>query len=279
MVSKLAKKKNEEAPKGAPAWMATFSDLMNLLLCFFVLLFSMSTVDAQKWEQVVNSLTSSFSIFEKGSTGIQDGQLVSNGVSQLENLGDELNDEGKSEEKNDKEQEVTSLEQAQELLDEKKKEQVEDMYEEISEMVEQNKIDNYVSVGMDENFQYVKISIYGAVLFDSGKAAVKPEARKVLNKVGTILKMYKKQLIKIQGHTDNVPMTNTSVYDNNFQLSTARANAVAEYLIEHSKLQGKNIEPSGRGEYEPVADNSTAQGRAKNRRVEFKIYSDLSNER
>ena len=58
----MARKKQEEAPKGSPAWMATFSDLMNLLLCFFVLLFSMSTVDAEKFEMVVASLQSSFSV-------------------------------------------------------------------------------------------------------------------------------------------------------------------------------------------------------------------------
>lgn len=58
----MAKKKQEEAPKGSPAWMATFSDLMNLLLCFFVLLFSMSTVDAAKFEMVVASLQSTFSV-------------------------------------------------------------------------------------------------------------------------------------------------------------------------------------------------------------------------
>ena len=62
----MARKKTEEAPAGAPAWMATFSDLMNLLLCFFVLLFSMSTVDAEKFEMVIASLQSSFSILPSG---------------------------------------------------------------------------------------------------------------------------------------------------------------------------------------------------------------------
>lgn len=275
----MAKKKKEEAPKGSPAWMATFSDLMNLLLCFFVLLFSMSSVDADKWEQVVNSLSSSFSIFQSGSSGIQDGQMVSNGVSQLQTIGDELQDDSNIEEDNKPNEEITSVEQAQELLAEQQKEQVSELYDEITGLVDANKIDNYVSVGIDENYQYVKISMYGAVLFDSGKAVVKADSYKILKKVGTILKVYQDRLIKIQGHTDNVPFSRTSVYENNFQLSTARANAVAEYLIETCSLKGNNIEPSGRGEYEPVADNATAEGRAKNRRVEFKIYNEQSNER
>ena len=80
----MAKRKQEEPPKGSPAWMSTFSDLMNLLLCFFVLLFSMSTVDAEKFELVVQSLQSTFSILPSGGSTIGEGELISSGVSMLE---------------------------------------------------------------------------------------------------------------------------------------------------------------------------------------------------
>lgn len=80
----MAKRRPEDPPKGAPAWQSTFSDLMNLLLCFFVLLFSMSTVDAEKFQLVIASLTSSVSVLPGGSTSIGDGRLVGAGVSQLE---------------------------------------------------------------------------------------------------------------------------------------------------------------------------------------------------
>ena len=82
----MAKKKQEDPPKGSPAWMATFSDLMNLLLCFFVLLFSMSTVDLEKFDLIVASLQSSFSILPQGGASIGEGDMVSAGISQLENL-------------------------------------------------------------------------------------------------------------------------------------------------------------------------------------------------
>ena len=82
----MAKKKPEDPPQGSPAWMATFSDLMNLLLCFFVLLFSMSSVDAQKFELVAASFANTFSIFTAGGKAIGEGMLISNGVSQLSNL-------------------------------------------------------------------------------------------------------------------------------------------------------------------------------------------------
>ena len=91
----MAKKRQEEPPKGSPAWMSTFSDLMNLLLCFFVLLFSMSTVDAQKFEAVAASFSQTFSIFEAGATAIGDGILICNGVSQLNELDKYINSTGK----------------------------------------------------------------------------------------------------------------------------------------------------------------------------------------
>ena len=80
------KKKPEEAPAGAPAWMATFSDLMNLLLCFFVLLFSMSSTDTAKYNEIVEAVTSSFSIFSGGGSALDQGILISSGVSQLNEL-------------------------------------------------------------------------------------------------------------------------------------------------------------------------------------------------
>ena len=87
-------RRQEEAPKGSPAWMATFSDLMNLLLCFFVLLFSMSSVDEAKYEELVVSLSNSFSIFDGGGSAIGEGVLISSGVSQLNELDDYMNDMG-----------------------------------------------------------------------------------------------------------------------------------------------------------------------------------------
>ena len=92
----MAKRKPEEPPKGAPAWQATFADLMNLLLCFFVMLFSMSTMDAQKFELLAASFNQTFSIFSAGATAIGDGFLISNGVSQLNELDDYINSTGKS---------------------------------------------------------------------------------------------------------------------------------------------------------------------------------------
>lgn len=96
---KLNGKEKEEfkLPPGTPApWMSTFSDMMTLLMCFFVLLFSMSEVDAAKFEEVARSFQSTISIFKAGSKAIGDGILVSNGVSQLNMLDEYINTSGKT---------------------------------------------------------------------------------------------------------------------------------------------------------------------------------------
>ena len=93
--------------------------------------------------------------------------------------------------------------------------------------------------------------------------------------IGAILEKYAAYTIEIEGHTDNVPM-HSAKYANNNELSAARALAVFDYLLANTSLDPAMIKTSGRGEYKPIADNSTAEGRAKNRRVEIRIYHELS---
>ena len=92
----MAKRKEDTPPAGSPAWMATFSDLMNLLLCFFVLLFSMSSVEESKLAELVAAMNDSFSVFDGGATSIGEGILISNGISQLNELDRFINSTGKA---------------------------------------------------------------------------------------------------------------------------------------------------------------------------------------
>ena len=260
-------KRKEEPPKPAAAWMSTFSDLMNLLLCFFVLLFSMSTIDAAKFEQLAASFSDSFSIFTAGSTSIGEDLLVGNGVMQLNELDEFMNTMGKESEE---------VEEEEDPLAELKKEQTkesEELAELIEEIVQEQNLQNEIDV--DFTSQYVSLTLNGGILFDSGKAVLKPECSAVLNKIGIILEKYAKSVIEIEGHTDNVPI-HTSQFADNDELSDARALAVFRYILEHTNLNPANLKHAGRGEYVPVADNATAEGRTKNRRVEIKIYHTLS---
>jgi len=91
----MAKRREDAPPAGAPAWMATFSDLMNLLLCFFVMLFAMSSIEEAKLQEFVAAMNNTFSIFDGGASAIGDGILISNGVSQLNELDQYINSTGK----------------------------------------------------------------------------------------------------------------------------------------------------------------------------------------
>jgi len=279
----MAKRKEDEPPKGAPAWQSTFADLMNLLLCFFVLLFSMSSINEEKYELIVASFSkSTFSIFEAGSSAIGDGVLVSNGVSQLNELSDYINSMGLAIEGDentlDQQENITSDSEVQkDMLEEMTQsglEESEELAEKIAEALEESDMEEQVDI--DFTSQYVQLTLKGSLMFDSGSVELRPECQPVMDQVCVILENYAQSTIEIEGHTDNVPM-NGSKYSNNDELSDGRALSVFNYIVGGTSLDPATIKHTGRGEYVPVADNSTPEGRSKNRRVEIKIYNSLSN--
>ena len=279
----MAKPKQEDPPKGSPAWMSTFSDLMNLLLCFFVLLFSMSTVDTEKFEMVVQSLQSTFSILPSGGSTIGDGELISSGVSMLEKFDIYFNsssalpkgDEEPDDSVTNPDTTVTT-EEAQETLENAGLTESEQMAEQVSRLLQSYGLENQVDVEFNE--YYTLINLNGALLFNSGEATIREEVLPVMEKIAVILNNYPNNLIEIEGHTDNVPPAAGEQYSDNDILSMYRALNVANYIRDNTTLDPAHIKSSGRGSYVPIADNSTAEGRAKNRRVEIKIYNSLNSE-
>ena len=272
----MARKKKEEPQGGGASWMNTFADLMNLLSCFFVLLFSMSTVDAEKFEMLVASLQNSFSIFPSGGASIGDGMMVSSGVSQLEFLDTYYNEganssseeEGKDESQNQEEQQTEDDLKAE--YEEASLKESEQMAESIEQQLAQLQISDQVEV--DSNAQYVMLTLNGALLFDSAKAEIREDAIPLVDKLSTILQNYNSNSSYIEGHTDNVPIHN-SKYESNDILSSYRAQSVKDYMLSKTNLDPSKIRATGCGEYNPIADNSTPEGRARNRRVEIKIYN------
>lgn len=263
----MAKKREEDPPKGSPAWMSTFSDLMNLLLCFFVLLFSMSTVDAEKFQEVIASLQNTFSILPNGGAAIGDGQLISSGVSQLEMLDNYF--------KNSQSEEQEQEKELKEQFEEQALAESEEMAEQIEEQAIQYGIQDDIEI--EFNAEYVTLNLNGTLLFDSGRDELKTEAYPLVDKIGKILESYHENMIEVEGHTDNVPIS-SSKFANNNVLSMFRALTVADYLRANTIIDPSHIKSSGRGEYAPIADNSTAEGRARNRRVEIKIYNSYYSE-
>lgn len=274
----MAKRKEDAPPAGSPAWMATFSDLMNLLLCFFVMLFSMSTIQEDKLAAFVASINSTVSFFDGGSTAIGDGILISNGVSQLNELDQYINSTGKTADSENEGDDYNEYDSSPEALEEKLAEGKLQQNEEISEKIEESLVENEIGDEVEVSFtaQYIQLSMSGALLFDSGSADVKIGSMEILDKVGLILERYSNGSIEIEGHTDNVPQSGGR-YRNNEELSDARAREVFYYLVENTSLNPTNMKHSGMGERVPVADNSTEEGRSRNRRVEIRILNPSHN--
>lgn len=273
----MARKKREPEAKPAAGWITTFSDLMNLLLCFFVLLFSMSTVDAEKFQMVIASLQSSLSVMPAGSMSIGEGEMVGNGISQLPNIdvyfetssGEDGDSQGGKTDESETETDVAEQYKEQALAES------EQMAEQIEQQIATNGLQNQVEV--DFNAEYVKLTLNGAILFDSAKANIREDAQPLIAKIGTILESYDSNVIEIEGHTDNVPI-HSSKYENNNVLSMYRALSVADFIRDNTTLDPALIKSSGRGEYVPVADNTTEECRARNRRVEIKVYNSYNSD-
>ena len=272
----MAKVKEDPPPKGCPAWQGTFADLMNLLLCFFVLLFSMSSMDAEKFEEIAASFSNTFSIFSGGGSSFDEGLLISNGMSQLNALDKYINNTGAAADSDTNNNELQEYDEDAELtskLEEEGLAESEEMAEQVQEALQEKNVED--SVDVDFTSQYVQLTIKGSILFDSGEATLKEEATPIIAQVAKILEKYGSYGIEIEGHTDNVPL-NGGRYENNNVLSSYRAIAMFDYLVENTSIDPANIKHSGRGEYVPIADNSTPEGRSKNRRIEIKIHNKLN---
>ena len=287
----MARKKREKSSSGGNApWLSTFADLMNLLLCFFVMLFAMSDINASKFQEIAISMSNSIGILDGGERTFGEGPMISSGMSQLNNLDEyttsmgkqaesDTENEGEYDSTDDKDSESTgqvgSLDEASLIMQEKMEEVSGEMYSTIESLTDEYNLGDYVELSVDSEFRYVQLSMKGSILFESGKADIITDARPILSRLGDILGNFEGYVIEIIGHTDNVPMTSPTFKDNNW-LSSARALNAAEFLIDNNKLDPQNVKYSGRGEYEPIADNNTSDGRAKNRRIEIRIFNEYS---
>ena len=306
----MAKRREKPAEEGLPAWMSTFSDLMNLLLCFFVLLYASSNGDEEKIQRIMASFNqASFSVLESGSVSLDEGQIVSGGVTQLPGIesileyigvssevkgnNQDLSATGADDGQSDSSDQPDSVQpnteetivdnQTTELSQEELKAQVEQqgekqsaqMYDEISEKLESYKIED--NVALDYNSQYVSLDLNGALLFEEGQADIRDDAADFMKKITSILKKYQNCIVEVEGHTDNVPIHNSN-YQSNRYLSTARATKVYEYITDNTDFPDQNLKVAGYGESRPVASNDSEEGRSKNRRVTIKIYNQLNSE-
>lgn len=143
----------------------------------------------------------------------------------------------------------------------------------LEESLRQEISDKQVKLQMME--KGLVITVVGDILFDSGKAKIRPEAYGILDKIAVVLKQNVPQFkVGIEGHTDNEPIK-VSGWKSNWELSTARALSVLHYLVDEKNLGPERVSAIGYGEYQPVASNDTREGRQLNRRVEIVVLPKL----
>lgn len=119
----------------------------------------------------------------------------------------------------------------------------------------------------------LSVNLLSQILFDSGKTDIKPEGKKLLKNLGDVIRKSPERALSIEGHTDNVQISSRlkERYPTNWELSTARATSIVHYLQDEVGISGDRLSATGFSEYRPVADNSTAEGKAQNRRIQINL--------
>ncbi len=232
-------KRSKKAPESGPNWMDTYGDMVTLLMCFFVLLYSISTVDQSKWIQLVQS-------FNPDATDVS--QIVAN---------PEIEDDA-----NDPVPGSVEFEFA---------EQFEEMYAELQAM--QTEFEDSVDIEVSKGADYQFIRFNDSVFFDGDSSVLRPEGAVVLDRFTEIIGEAPEAIGEIQvlGHTTQAhpDLPNELMFDR--VLSANRSAVVAAYIQEKNLIEPSRLISLGFGQFRPVASFDTEEDRIKNRRVEILI--------
>ena len=257
MSKRYRREEQEEHPN--ETWLVPYADLLTLLLALFIVMYAISSVDAHKFQE----MRQAFNIAFNSGIGLLDQSAAFVSVDQMQNATDTLRVSGSKgyTGKDGKVSEAARL--AEQELQEFRK-----LRDQISEYIQQNNLTTELDVQLNHTSLLIVIS--DNALFASGKADLTPEARELGVAIGQMLKNFPGYEIAVEGHTDNRPI-NTREFESNYELSAKRAINFMRVLIEAGGLDPTLVSATGYGEFRPVATNDTAEGRAKNRRVEVKI--------
>lgn len=220
-------------------WLLTYSDMITLLMIFFIMMYVISNVNTQKFQALARVLGSAF-----GSSNIlSSGSAI---------LPEQINNAG-----------PVDSDTSQLAL----------LKKEIEKDIAEGGFNGKVTVSLQE--RGLVISLQDTVLFVSGSASLAPEARAIITKIGMTLKPLP-NFIRIEGHTDNVPIHNLQ-FPSNWELSVARATNVVQELITQCGISPGRLSATGYGEYRPLAANDTGEHRQMNRRVDILILNGTFN--
>ena len=234
------KKKAPPSMPGAPLYMSTYGDMVTLVLCFFVLLFAMSSVYAQKFQKALLSL--------RGSLGVLKGGTTVEATVEPNTSGEEVTAAGSAPRHEMDTQHVAYT---------------------INSYLRSEGLDKSIQVTINQ--RGVAVSISDQFLFDSGSAVLKPDGKRVLYKIATLVRE-EVPAMSVEGHTDAVPLRG-GIYRDNWGLSSARAAVVASYLAAEAGVSPQKLQAVGYSSYRPMVPNDTAEHRALNRRVDIIFLS------
>ncbi len=243
----MPKKKCPDCERCLPGWLAAFGDLMSLLLCFFVLLLSMSSMDAKKISEAIGSLSGAMSVLEGG---------IKTEISK-----ERIQESTPIDAKTETSQQVNKISQA--LID-------------ANEMIEKG---HGPAISIEEAQEGFVIELPAALLFKAGSAEIYNEdALLFLKRIALIIdEMPNAIKVSVQGHTDNLGPSKNSPFKDNWELSSARGISVLQELLIDG-VDPKRISASGYAEFTPKATNATKSGREKNRRVELHFFGSSSDD-
>lgn len=229
----------DEVEEGAPTWIVTFADLVTLLMVFFILLFAMGTIEDEKWKQIKESLKDALGQETIPEAGIREGLDV---VAQILD-----------------EKTIHAVDEVGAMV----AKEIEQIASEVEEFVYKNKLAGQVEVSSDERGAIITLS--DTVLFPPGAARMTFKGRETIKQIFDLLKQFDYQ-VKIEGHTDNIPI-HTEMFPSNWELSAHRAAEVARMLVDEGFPPNK-LSIEGFAGYRPKVANDSPQNRAINRRIE-----------
>lgn len=244
----MARRVKHEEHANHEAWAIPYGDLITLLLALFVCMYAVSSVNEGRFRVLADSLSQAFGGPPRSSQPIQIGEKIAKSTP------------------------IDSQIDARSMLDRQAHGDQEagiGTQRDLQQMAQQvnaamrELIDRDLVV-VHQNQHWLEVEIRTDILFTSGSALIAESARPVLGKLAVILAKYP-NAVRIEGHTDNVPIT-TAAFPSNWELSAARAASVV-HLFNQSGIAAQRMSVAGYGEYRPVDDNATAQGRNRNRRV------------
>lgn len=248
----MARKKEEEAKKGLDEWMATYSDMVTLLMCFFVLLYASSTPDATKWQYIFQAFN---------TTGQYVNPFVVDDEEPVEDSA--VDDEGNTDTPSNAGTGTSSSSEDAVGLPSN----FDDLFVWFSQAAADSEYSDAISVEQSSSSR-IHIRFDNSIMFDGDSAVLKKSGQEAINLLTPGLKMTNEYIknIRVSGHTaEGVSLVN------DWDLSAARACSVVKYMDFKVVVDSEKYIAEGRAQYDPIADNSTEEGRAENRRVELVI--------